>query len=55
MYPKYVVQIERIQSFLTDLNSHDDSKLTKRQRMQKGLVRTLLKLMVIEKQKEKQK
>ena len=48
LYPKYVAEITRVQTFLDDLNKRDESELSSKEQMQKELIRTLLKLMLIE-------
>ena len=48
LYPKYVAEMERVRSFLDELSKHDDYGLTKKERTQKELIRTLLRLIVRE-------
>jgi len=49
LYPDYVGEMRRIESFLSDLNTYDDSRLSGKERLQKELIRTLLRLAVREK------
>jgi len=48
IYPDFVSEMDRVQTFLDDLSSYDDSQLTQRERTQKELIQTLLKLMILE-------
>lgn len=48
LYPQYVSEIDRVYSFLTHLNEYDDDRLTEKERVQKELIRTLLRLMILE-------
>jgi hypothetical protein len=43
-----------VESFLSDLNTYDASRLTRKERMHKELIQTLLKLMVLEKDRERE-
>lgn len=54
LYPEYVAEMQRVESFLSDLSTYDDSRLTRKERMHKELIQTLLKLMVLEKDRERE-
>ncbi len=48
LYPHYASEMERIKSFLVDLQHKEDSQLGERERIQKELIQTLLRLMSYE-------
>lgn len=54
LYPKYVDQIDRVYGFLTEVCTEEDSRLTRKERIQKEIVHTLLKLMIMEAPRKKQ-
>ena len=49
IYPEYSAEMNRIRSYLADLNHKDDSQLTDRERTHKEIFQTLLRLMLREK------
>jgi hypothetical protein len=48
LYPHYSMEMDRIKSFLVDLHHKDEGQLTERQKIQKELIQTLLRLMSYE-------
>lgn len=51
--PHYASEMNRVQSFLVDLHHKDGSELSRREKLQKELIRTLLVLMIREERKGK--
>ena len=48
LYPQYVVEIELVHDFVNGLGTSDDKLLTSKERTQKELIRTLLRLIAME-------
>ncbi len=48
LYPEYTREFDRVKEFLRGLQNKDVNELSKRERLQKELIETLLRLMIVE-------